>query len=229
MNTSATTQAEYIRARSALLSSQLSAHPDPWTLVPGQEAPKRAITVAAVAPEPLTVCMIGNETGYTAELAAGAALLGVPCLTAPICPCGNYADPMLPCTCDADKIETHYRATVDLLLRAASICIETPRVPLREIETHTARRGDGYTDLTTARDRVTEARDFTSTWTDNETLSIITRQAITELQLSPRLLDTWKIVATCIAQLDGARYVLPEHLLEAIQYRPLDRLYVRRK
>ena len=57
---------------------------------------------------------------------------------------------------------------------------------------------------------------------DEKSLELL-RMAITKLGLSARAFDRIKKVSRTIADLEGLKEILPQHISEGIQYRSLDR------
>ncbi len=155
------------------------------------------------------------------------------------CPCGYLGDPKHECRCAPAQIQ-RYRARISgPLLDRIDLHIEAPALSLAEL------RNDQAGESTAAiRERVEQARQIQlgrfhgSHLTANarmppsllkkfcpldSTLGDLLQQAMEQLSLSARAYDRILKVARTIADLAGAERIASPHLLEAIQYRSLDR------
>lgn len=155
------------------------------------------------------------------------------------CPCGYLGDSKHECRCAPAQIQ-RYRARISgPLLDRIDLHIEAPALSISEL------RSDRAGESTAAiRERVEEARQrqlirFRGTsLTANSrmppaqlkkfcaldaTLGDLLQQAMEQLSLSARAYDRILKVARTIADLAGAERIASPHLLEAIQYRSLDR------
>ena len=155
------------------------------------------------------------------------------------CPCGYLGDTKHECRCTPTQIQ-RYRARISgPLLDRIDIHIEAPALSLAELRSD--KPGEPST---TMRERVHTARArqhvrFTGTKiTSNarmthaqirkhcaidSSLGDLLQQAMEQLSLSARAYDRILKVARTIADLAGADKIEAPHLLEAIQYRSLDR------
>ncbi len=155
------------------------------------------------------------------------------------CPCGYLGDPKHECRCSPTQIQ-RYRARISgPLLDRIDIHIEAPALSISELRN--AAPGESSAAI---RDRVQAARDrqlarFKGTRTVanarmthaqirahiplDSTLGDLLQQAMEQLSLSARAYDRILKVARTIADLAGAERIESNHLLEAIQYRSLDR------
>ncbi|WP_221028928.1 YifB family Mg chelatase-like AAA ATPase [Actomonas aquatica] len=155
------------------------------------------------------------------------------------CPCGYLGDNEHTCRCTPAQIQ-RYRARVSgPLLDRIDLHVEAPAVSVRDLRS--AAPGEPSAAM---RARITAARDrqlqrFSSTRVscnarmtqaqlrrfaviDREMGDLLER-AMTQLSLSARAYDRILKVARTIADLAGAEHIASPHLLEAIQYRSLDR------
>lgn len=155
------------------------------------------------------------------------------------CPCGHLGDARKRCRCTPTQIE-RYRARVSgPLLDRIDIHVEAPALSLAEI------RSDEPAEPSAAiRERIVAARDRQrSRFADEGTfanarmtrtqikthcalapaLGDLLQRAMERLALSARAYDRILKVARTIADLAGAESIESPHLLEAIQYRTLDR------
>ncbi|MSU65576.1 MAG: ATP-binding protein [Opitutus sp.] len=155
------------------------------------------------------------------------------------CPCGYLGDAKHECRCSPTQIQ-RYRARISgPLLDRIDLHIETPALSLAELRSE--KPGESSALL---RSRVQGCRDrqharFTGTRiTSNarmthaqirrhcaldSTLGDLLQQAMEQLSLSARAYDRILKVARTIADLAAAEKIEAPHLLEAIQYRSLDR------
>lgn len=155
------------------------------------------------------------------------------------CPCGYLGDAKHECRCSPAQIQ-RYRARISgPLLDRIDLHIEAPALSIGELR-HAA---PGETSAT-IRDRVALARQrqrdrFAGTPTTcnarmghsatrrhcpiTEDMGNLLQQAMEQLSLSARAYDRILKVARTIADLAGADAIAAPHLLEAIQYRSLDR------
>jgi magnesium chelatase family protein len=155
------------------------------------------------------------------------------------CPCGYLGDSKHECRCSPPQIQ-RYRARVSgPLLDRIDIHIEAPAVSITELRSTApgessatiSSRVQAARDLqlaryrgtrTTANARMTHQQIRTHIPLDS-TLGDLLQQAMEQLSLSARAYDRILKVARTIADLANSEHVQANHLLEAIQYRSLDR------
>lgn len=155
------------------------------------------------------------------------------------CPCGYLGSKERQCTC-TQKQKEHYRAKLSgPLLDRFDIQIQVPSVDYKKLE------GKNVEDSSNIRDRVNQARDIqlrryqdfgicsNAELTpklmeeycalDKESNEILS-QFFERLKLSARAYSKILKVARTIADLDNFEQIQKIHLIEAIQYRSLDRI-----
>ena len=155
------------------------------------------------------------------------------------CPCGYLGDSRHECRCSPTQIQ-RYRARISgPLLDRIDLHIEAPSLSLTELRNE--KPGESSMAL---RERIQTARSrqhtrFTGTKVSSNarmthaqirkhciidsTLGDLLQQAMEQLHLSARAYDRILKVARTIADLAAAERIEAPHLLEAIQYRSLDR------
>ncbi len=155
------------------------------------------------------------------------------------CPCGYLGDPKHECRCSPPQIQ-RYRARISgPLLDRIDIHVEAPAVSIGELRS--AAPGEPSAVMAerirAARDRQLARYRGTRTTANarmthqqirehiplDSTLGDLLQHAMEELSLSARAYDRILKVARTIADLAGGERVESNHLLEAIQYRSLDR------
>jgi predicted ATPase with chaperone activity len=189
-----------------------SAAYDPAAAIRGHEYAKRAIAVAALGGH--TVLFVGPPGVGKTMLRALAYHLVVPASFESLpCPCGFHGDPARACRCERDDLDDWNLWH----LPRAEVNVEVVRVPAYELAatmpgTSAARM---RADIESAR---TGSDPGSTLDRDGETLL---RHAIDELGLSPAVRETTIRIARTVARLDGSDRIRPEHVCEAIGYRPL--------
>jgi len=152
------------------------------------------------------------------------------------CPCGYYGDPVKPCTCSNMVVTKYQKRISGPLLDRIDIHIEVPRVEYEKLSSdrlgeasevvqkrvEVARQrqrarfaADGLT--CNADMRPAEVRKFC---TLDETGKSLMQSAMNQLQLSARAYHRVLKLARTIADLAGSESIQPNHLAEALQYRP---------
>lgn len=156
------------------------------------------------------------------------------------CPCGYYGDPKRQCRCSPRQIENYRQRISGPLLDRIDIHVEVPLVDFRELSSNT-HSGEASG---TIRTRVAAARQIqherfrksghatnaamTSRQVrqhcqlDAEATGYL-EQAMEEMSFSARAHDRIHKVARTLADLGGSPNIRPQDILEAIQYRSLDR------
>jgi len=155
------------------------------------------------------------------------------------CPCGYLGDPKHECRCSPPQIQRYRSRISGPLLDRIDIHIEAPALSITEL-----RQEKPGESSETIRARVQAARDrqharfIGSKATSNarmshaqirkyctidNTLGDLLQHAMEELSLSARAYDRILKVARTIADLAASDPIESNHLLEAIQYRSLDR------
>ena len=157
------------------------------------------------------------------------------------CKCGHYGDPKHKCRCTPQQVQA-YRARVSgPLLDRIDIHVEVPALPVSDLS-----RTERSESSASIRARVEAARAIQAARFRNSPFSakvnanmaqsqirqycalsreleLLLEGAMESLGLSARAWDRILKVARTIADLDGAESIAENHLLEAINYRSLDR------
>lgn len=152
------------------------------------------------------------------------------------CPCGYFGDPVRECRCGASQIQRYQKKISGPLLDRIDIHVEVPRVEyeklaakrsgetsqsiqqrVSEARVRQAQRLNGSGALTNADMNARELEQHVSLDTMGEGMM---RNAVTQLSLSPRSYHRILKLARTIADLESSTAVAPQHLAEALQYRP---------
>lgn len=156
------------------------------------------------------------------------------------CPCGYFGDPVKPCTCALGNVMKYQKRVSGPLLDRIDIHIQVPRIEYEKLAD--TRSGESSTAV---RERVEAAReiqrsrfrsDLPSTGLAcnaemrpaelrkycrlDETGGNLMKSAMNQLQLSARAYHRILKLARTIADLAGSPEITPNHLAEALQYRP---------
>jgi magnesium chelatase family protein len=155
------------------------------------------------------------------------------------CPCGYLGDPKHECRCSPTQIQRYRSRISGPLLDRIDIHIEAPALSLTELRSE--KSGETSADIRVRIDasRVHQHRRFAGTRTTSNarmtqaqirrncaidaSLGDLLQHAMEQLSLSARAYDRILKVARTIADLADAEQIAAPHLLEAIQYRSLDR------
>jgi magnesium chelatase family protein len=156
------------------------------------------------------------------------------------CPCGYYSDPVRECRCSVRQIENYRQRISGPLLDRIDIHVEVPSVSFRELSANT----ESGESSATIRQRVVAAREIQlrrfKKSRHNSNASMSPREVKTHCQLnsessgylehamgemnfSARAHDRILKVARTLADLGGSESIRPNDILEAIQFRSLDR------
>ncbi len=156
------------------------------------------------------------------------------------CACGYFGDPKRECRCSPKQVENYRNRISGPLLDRVDIHVEAPAVEYKELSSDEPAESSNA-----IRERVLAARKLqqerfagkpkcranaemthgllkTHCKLEAEGREFLHR-AMEELHLSARAYDRILKVARTIADLAGSRAIRPPHVLEAIQYRTLDR------
>ncbi|NQT72353.1 MAG: YifB family Mg chelatase-like AAA ATPase [Chloroflexi bacterium] len=152
------------------------------------------------------------------------------------CPCGYYSDPVKQCTCSLTAVSRYQKRISGPLLDRMDIFIEVPRIEYEKLaddrlgeKSETIRerveaarslqqnRFNG-TKLTCNADMTPiEIRDFCQT---DPSAQGLLQAAVRKLLLSARSFHHILKLSRTIADLDNAEIIGPNHIAEALQYRP---------
>ncbi|MHB0988634.1 MAG: YifB family Mg chelatase-like AAA ATPase [Bellilinea sp.] len=152
------------------------------------------------------------------------------------CPCGYYGDPVKPCTCSNSTVTKYQKRISGPLLDRIDIYIEVPRVDYDKLSDQ--RLGEPSQ---VVRSRVENARaiqrqrfaengisanaemrpaDIRRYCGLDDTGTNLMRAAMNQYQLSARAYHRILKLARTIADLSAVERITPQHLAEALQYRP---------
>jgi magnesium chelatase family protein len=155
------------------------------------------------------------------------------------CPCGYATDPRKACKCSPIQIDRYLSRISGPLVDRIDIHIEVPAVPYTDLRSER----DG-TPSSTMREQVLQARDRQRVRFDGNTTMTngrmtgkllrkhcrldeagerVLKQAMTELGLSARAHDKILRLSRTIADVADRHEITADDVLEAIQYRRLDR------
>lgn len=155
------------------------------------------------------------------------------------CPCGYLGDLRRTCTCTAHQISQYKKKISGPILDRIDLHVEVPAVKTEKlIQEGPRRQGESSREI---RQRVQAARDLQlnryrgkKIYSNGELSSkevtiycssspgaqTLIRQAVSQMALSARAYHKVLKVAQTIADLGSYREILPEHVAEALQYRP---------
>lgn len=155
------------------------------------------------------------------------------------CPCGFSGDPQRPCTCSPNLVRKYRGRISGPILDRIDLHLEVPAVQYEQLRSESESEGSDA-----IRRRVCSARNiqlkrlagegiYANSQFKPKHLKKFCRidragqdlldLAVRQLGLSARAYHRILKVARTIADLDGGADIAPQHLLEAIQYRSLDR------
>lgn len=156
------------------------------------------------------------------------------------CACGYFGDPKRECRCSPKQVESYRNKISGPLLDRIDIHVEAPAVEYKDLSSN--ERAEPSSAI---RERVVQARAVQQTRFAKQArcranaemshgmLKIhcqlgvesqdLLRHAMEELHLSARAYDRILKVSRTIADLAGENAIQPTHVMEAIQYRTLDR------
>jgi len=156
------------------------------------------------------------------------------------CPCGHYGDPKRECRCSPRQVERYRRKISGPLLDRIDLHVEAPAVEYKELsDTVPAessavikeriqkarsiqRQRFAKSRKTSSNARMTHAQLKEHCKLDDRGNELL-KNAMTDLNFSARAYDRILKVARTIADLAGSESIAPDHLLEALSYRNLDR------
>jgi magnesium chelatase family protein len=152
------------------------------------------------------------------------------------CPCGYYGDPVKACTCSPGTVTKYQKRISGPLLDRIDIHIDVPRVEFDKIsdnrmgepseairarvEQARQRQRERFKETGVACNadmRPAEVRKFCEL---DDSSRALMKTAMSQLQLSARAYHRILKLARTIADLAGSERILPQHLAEALQYRP---------
>lgn len=161
------------------------------------------------------------------------------------CPCGYYNHPTRDCICSENKISRYLSKVSGPLLDRMDIHIEVPPVDYRDLSSKVESEKSER-----IKERVNNAREIQNKRYKNTNISCnaritpgvfqevckidkhaneLLRSSFDNLGLSARAYDRILKVARTIADLENSESINSSHVLEAVQYRSLDRKYWNRK
>lgn len=157
------------------------------------------------------------------------------------CPCGYYGDGTNRCTCSDVKIKRYLNRISGPLLDRFDIHVEVPPVKFDELRSseitessaEIKKRVDGarkiqrerFKGSTTLCNAKINAEQFEKACIIDKAAEKTLKDAFESLGLTARAYDRVLKVARTIADLEQSEVIRSEHVLEAVQYRSLDRKY----
>jgi magnesium chelatase family protein len=156
------------------------------------------------------------------------------------CPCGYHGDPKRECRCSPAVVERYRRKISGPLLDRIDLHVEAPAVEYKELSDMVPAESSASireriiqarkiqlkrfakSRKTTCNARMTHAHLKEHCRLDERGNELL-KNAMTDLNFSARAYDRILKVARTIADLAGSNAIAPDHLLEALSYRNLDR------
>ena len=175
----------------------------------------------------VTISRAAGSTTFPAEFMLVAAMNP--------CPCGYHGSLQKPCKCSAMQVQRYRDRISGPLLDRIDLHVEVSAIKYDELASQTPAEGSEA-----IRARVTAAREIQQRRAGKPNARLAPKQirqychldeqgsellklATSELNLSARAYDRVLKVARTVADLEGCENIQTQHLMEAVQYRSLDR------
>ncbi len=162
------------------------------------------------------------------------------------CPCGYYGDPLKPCTCSSSTVTRYQKRISGPLLDRIDIHIEVPRVDYEKLSDDRFGEPSCQVQSRVESAREKQRQRFQQTLDSqnpanlkqigsnsdmhpaeirkycqlDETSRSLMRSAMNQMQLSARAYHRVLKLSRTIADIAGETEIAPQHLAEALQYRP---------
>ena len=152
------------------------------------------------------------------------------------CPCGYANDPAKPCVCTPYQIQKYKRKISGPLVDRIDLHVEVPRVQYEKLSSEIvgelsekirervekARRvqWDRFKDFNFNTNAEMKVKDIKTFCHVDEECGLILKSAVQKYTLSARAYHRILKLALTIADLAGENKILPDHINEALQYRP---------
>ncbi len=156
----------------------------------------------------VTISRVGGRAVFPARFQLVAAMN--------LCPCGARGDPAARCSCAPERVHRYREKLSRALLDRFDLSLAVPRPRGTELAGPAGEASDAVSErVAEARRRLTD----TPPPLDENACDLLTR-AVERLPLSGRGRARVARVAATVAALAGAEEIAPEHLAEALSYRP---------
>ncbi len=153
------------------------------------------------------------------------------------CPCGNYGFKGKPCTCSPSALQKYRRKMSGPIMDRIDIWLEVDRIQPQDLsrseksgeesasfrsKVQSARKiqGERFKGKKIRRNGEMGAKELVTTVFLEPEAEKMLNLAAERLGFSPRVYHRMIKVARTIADLEGSEIVKPEHILEAVEYRP---------
>lgn len=185
-------------------------HCDDLAIIRGNEAAKRALTVALAGNH--TIVFVGpSNSGKSMFRAAAIYHAGPVTFEARPCPCGNHGSPIHECRCSVNQIQKHRER-----IPVADITIEVVPPSQRDLE------GRPETTSAMVSAALADLPHHTDTTLGRDCATLL-KASCAELSIDAKGRERIIAVARTIANLDRSPTIQPAHLCEAINYRAFRR------
>jgi len=157
------------------------------------------------------------------------------------CPCGYLTDPARQCVCTPTQIIRYQKRVSGPIVDRIDLHIEVPSIKFEELSKDQVaeasievrkrvekarklqkKRFDGIKITTNSEMRPKDIKEFCKI--DNQSLDIL-KSAVSQFNLSARAYHRILKLSRTIADLSGSENIEPEHIAEALQYRPKENKY----
>ncbi len=157
------------------------------------------------------------------------------------CPCGYYNHPEIPCKCTLDKIHNYLHKISGPILDRIDIQIEVPKVSFNDMSEAPATMSTKDIKQCVNSAREIQKQRFKGTKIKsnsemprrliekfcvlNESSKKILKMSMDKLGMSARAYDKILRIARTIADIDSRETIMDEDIMEALQYRSVDRIF----